>query len=229
MGKCGSHVVSGGSQQPSHSLPSLQASKQQQRHLEQRHQEQPDHDISHNNHRHNQSEAATRERTVAIEAEGRRSQGSTRTTRIIERYQLTCVNAMKEEYYADQTRKFLQAQWSRMTLMVIRCWETESVCLASNTRHKVKHATNTYQQVKDMDGAYCAWAMKECDNTSSLDFRRFVSWLNSATAAPAAVEAVVTRPPGSSSASATTPATPAAATTPGSASAPTPATPAAAT
>ena len=94
-----------------------------------------------------------------------------------------------------------------------------------------KHATNTYQQVKDMDGAYCAWAMKECDKTSSLDFRRFVSWLNSATAAPAAVEAVVTRPSGSSSASATTPATPAAATapTPGSASAPTPGTRAAAT
>ena len=85
-----------------------------------------------------------------------------------------------------------------------------------------KHATKTYQQVKDMDGAYCAWAMKECDTTSSLGFRRFVSWLNSATAAPTAVEAVVTRPSGSSSASATTPATPAAATapTPGSASAP---------
>ena len=94
-----------------------------------------------------------------------------------------------------------------------------------------KHATKTYQQVRDMDGAYCAWAMKECDKISSLDFRRFVSWLNSAIAAPAAVEAVVTMPSGSSSASATTPATPAAATapTPGSASAPTPGTRAAAT
>ena len=94
-----------------------------------------------------------------------------------------------------------------------------------------KYATWTYQQVKDMDGAYCAWAMNECDKTSIPDFRRFVSWLNSATAAPAAVEAVATRPSGSSSASATTPATPAAATapTPGSASAPTPGTRAAAT
>ena len=82
-----------------------------------------------------------------------------------------------------------------------------------------------------MDGAYCAWAMNECDKTSIPDFRRFVSWLNSATAAPAAVEAVVTRPSGSSSASATTPATPAVATAPtlGSASAPTPGTRAAAT
>ena len=74
-----------------------------------------------------------------------------------------------------------------------------------------KYATWTYQQVKDMDDAYCAWAMKECDKTSSPGFRRFVS-LNSATAAPAAVEAVLPRPSRSSSASATAPATPAAAT-----------------
>ena len=75
-----------------------------------------------------------------------------------------------------------------------------------------KYATWTYQQVKDVDDAYCAWAMEACDTTSSLGFRRFVSWLNSATAAPAVVEAVLPRPSRSSSASATAPATPAAAT-----------------
>ena len=57
-----------------------------------------------------------------------------------------------------------------------------------------KYATWTYQQVKDVDDAYCAWAMEACDTTSSLGFRRFVSWLNSATAAPAVVEAVLPRP-----------------------------------
>ena len=75
-----------------------------------------------------------------------------------------------------------------------------------------KYATWTYQQVKDVDDAYCAWAMEACDTTSSLAFRRFVSWLNSATAAPAVVEAVLPTPSSSSSASATAPATPAAAT-----------------
>ena len=75
-----------------------------------------------------------------------------------------------------------------------------------------KYATWTYQQVKDVDDAYCAWAMEACDTTSSLAFRRFVSWLNSATAAPAVVEAVLPRPSRSSSASATALATPAAAT-----------------
>ena len=29
------------------------------------------------------------------------------------------------EYYADQTRRFWQAQWSRMTLKIIRWWETD--------------------------------------------------------------------------------------------------------
>ena len=43
-----------------------------------------------------------------------------------------------EEYYADQTRRFLEEQWSRMTLKIIRRWETESACLASNTRHQVR-------------------------------------------------------------------------------------------
>ena len=75
-----------------------------------------------------------------------------------------------------------------------------------------KYATWTYQQVKDVDDAYCAWAMEACDTTSSLAFRRFVSWLNSATAAPAVVEAVLPRPSRSSSASAIALATPAAAT-----------------
>ena len=31
-----------------------------------------------------------------------------------------------------------QAQWRRMTLKIIRWWETEISCMASNTRHKVK-------------------------------------------------------------------------------------------
>ena len=43
-----------------------------------------------------------------------------------------------EEYYAEQTRKFLQAQWSRMTLKIIRRWENEIHCMASNTKHKIK-------------------------------------------------------------------------------------------
>ena len=43
-----------------------------------------------------------------------------------------------EEYYADQTSRFLQAQWSRMTLMIIRGWENEIHCMASNTKHKIK-------------------------------------------------------------------------------------------
>ena len=45
-----------------------------------------------------------------------------------------------EEYYADQTRRFFEAQWSRMTLNIIRRWETESACLASNTRHQIRWA-----------------------------------------------------------------------------------------
>ena len=43
-----------------------------------------------------------------------------------------------EAYYADQTRRFLEAQWSRMTLKIIRRWENEFHCMASNTRHKIK-------------------------------------------------------------------------------------------
>jgi len=37
-----------------------------------------------------------------------------------------------EAYYADQTRRFLEAQWSRMTLKIIRRLETKSACLATN-------------------------------------------------------------------------------------------------
>ena len=33
-----------------------------------------------------------------------------------------------EAYYADQTRRFLEAQWSRMTLKIIRRLETKSAC-----------------------------------------------------------------------------------------------------
>ena len=43
-----------------------------------------------------------------------------------------------EEYYADQTSRFLQAQWSRMTLKIIRRWENEIHCMASNTQHMIK-------------------------------------------------------------------------------------------
>ena len=43
-----------------------------------------------------------------------------------------------EEYYADQTCRSLEAKWSRMTLNIIRRWEAEIDCMASNTRHKVK-------------------------------------------------------------------------------------------
>ena len=45
-----------------------------------------------------------------------------------------------EDYYADQARRFLQAQWSRMTLRIIRGWETEIALLASNTRHQIRWA-----------------------------------------------------------------------------------------
>ena len=43
-----------------------------------------------------------------------------------------------EEYYADQTSRLWQAQWSRVTLKIIRRWETEIHCMASNTWHKIK-------------------------------------------------------------------------------------------
>ena len=59
-----------------------------------------------------------------------------------------------------------------------------------------KHATKTYQQVKDLDESYCAWAVKECDMTSGPEFIRFVSWLNSATVALAAVVGAMARPSG---------------------------------
>ena len=45
-----------------------------------------------------------------------------------------------EAYYADQTRRFLEAQWSRMTLNIIRRWETKSACFASNTSHQIRWA-----------------------------------------------------------------------------------------
>ena len=38
------------------------------------------------------------------------------------------------QYYEDQTRGFLQEQWRRMTLKIIRSWETVIVCKASNIR-----------------------------------------------------------------------------------------------
>ena len=44
----------------------------------------------------------------------------------------------RTQYYEDQTRKFLQGQWSRMTLKIIRTWETEIACTASNVCHKIK-------------------------------------------------------------------------------------------
>ena len=72
---------------------------------------------------------------------------------------------------------------------------------ASQSRHNDymgfgKHATKTYKQVKDRDESYRAWAVKECDKTSSPEFIRFVSWLNSATVAPAAAEGATARPSG---------------------------------
>ena len=42
------------------------------------------------------------------------------------------------QYYEDQTRGFLQEQWIRMTLKIIRSWETVIACTASNIRHKIK-------------------------------------------------------------------------------------------
>ena len=42
------------------------------------------------------------------------------------------------QYYEDQTRRFLQQQWSRMTLKIIRTWENEIACTASNIRHNIK-------------------------------------------------------------------------------------------
>ena len=45
-----------------------------------------------------------------------------------------------EAYYADQTRRILEAQWSRMTLNIIRRWETKSACFASNTSHQIRWA-----------------------------------------------------------------------------------------
>ena len=42
------------------------------------------------------------------------------------------------QYYENQPRKFLQGQGSRMTLKIIRTWETEIACTASNIRHKIK-------------------------------------------------------------------------------------------
>ena len=41
-------------------------------------------------------------------------------------------------YYEEQTRRFLQQQWSRMTLKIIRSWETMIACTGSNIRHTIK-------------------------------------------------------------------------------------------
>ena len=42
------------------------------------------------------------------------------------------------QYYEDQTRGFLQEQWRRMTLKIIRSWEIVIACTASNIRHTIK-------------------------------------------------------------------------------------------
>ena len=42
------------------------------------------------------------------------------------------------QYYEDQTRGFLQEQWRRMTLKIIRSWETVIACTDSNIRHEIK-------------------------------------------------------------------------------------------
>ena len=41
-------------------------------------------------------------------------------------------------YYEEQTRRFLQQQWSRMTLKISRNWETMIACTGSNIRHTIK-------------------------------------------------------------------------------------------
>ena len=40
-------------------------------------------------------------------------------------------------YYEEQTRRFLQQQWSRMTLNISRNWETMIACTGSNIRHTI--------------------------------------------------------------------------------------------
>ena len=43
-----------------------------------------------------------------------------------------------EEYLADEERRFWQTQWRRITLAIIRRWETERACTASNIRRRLK-------------------------------------------------------------------------------------------
>ena len=44
--------------------------------------------------------------------------------------------AQGETSEMGRTGGFLQAQWGRMVLQIIRRWEMETYCMASNTRHR---------------------------------------------------------------------------------------------
>ena len=43
-----------------------------------------------------------------------------------------------EEYLADEQRKFWQKEWARITLDIIRRWDAERACTASNIHHRLK-------------------------------------------------------------------------------------------
>ena len=43
-----------------------------------------------------------------------------------------------KQYFADQTSEFLLSEWSQITLDIIRRWETERACTASNIHHRLK-------------------------------------------------------------------------------------------
>ena len=43
-----------------------------------------------------------------------------------------------KQYFADQTSESLLSEWSRITLVIIRRWENERACTASNIHHRLK-------------------------------------------------------------------------------------------
>ena len=47
---------------------------------------------------------------------------------------------LSQQSEMDQNREFWQAQWSRMTLGIIRRWETDIDCKSFNTRHGPEQA-----------------------------------------------------------------------------------------
>ena len=215
MEKCGSHVVSGGSQQqPSQSLPPIKETVD----------DNPASDDMEDEDYYVQEASCAAAETEEIEERYRKKlkkemkhppSGGDHACSVMAQCGSDCDDWWDREPEDHRLRYLVGPYMTPPDFERLSWWDDqdpEGGDFMGMEDGDGKYATWTYQQVKDVDDAYCAWAMEACDTTSSLGFRRFVSWLNSATAAPAVVEAVLPRPSRSSSASATAPATPAAAT-----------------